>query len=120
MYGTLPEQSGTKLTLAYLFASYRRWSALIGFGSPNFGTALVIAALGFLTFAAWRARSSRTFDPVLVAAWLGVAVLVIWAAAFLNHTAVHPYFMARLLVIPVIGAAVLLLPRALSRRGAGA
>ena len=34
---------------------------------------------------------------ILLACWLGVAALLVWATAFLNHTAVHPYFMARLL-----------------------
>ena len=48
-----------------------------------------------------------------LACWLGIAVLLVWAAVFLNHTAVHPYFMARLLVIPVIGAVMLIMSRAM-------
>jgi hypothetical protein len=112
MYGTLPAESGVDLSLRHVLASYRRWSGLIAFGSPNIGTGLVIAAFGVFAVETWRARASRaSFHPILVACWLGVAVLLVWSAAFLNHTAVHPYFMARLLVIPVIGAAVLLLAR---------
>lgn len=113
MYGTLPPESGVELSLRYLLASYRRWSGLIAFGSPNLGTALVLAALAVFAVAAWRGRKSPTsYDrPILVACWLGVAVLMLWSAAFLNHTAVHPYFMARLLVIPVIGAVILLAAR---------
>jgi hypothetical protein len=58
----------------------------------------------------WRTRKQpwTTDRAILLACWLGIAALIIWAAAFLNHTAIHPYFMARLLVIPVIGAVVLL------------
>ena len=100
-----------RLTLGYLLASYRRWSSLIALGSANLGTALVVASLVVIAFATWRARRRQVSDPVLIACWLGVAVLLVWAAAFLNHTAVHPYFMARLLVIPVIGAAILLMGR---------
>jgi hypothetical protein len=100
-----------RLTLGYLLVSYRRWSSLIALGSANLGTALVVASLGVIALATWRARRRHVSDPVLIARWLGVAVLLVWAAAFLNHTAVHPYFMARLLVIPVIGAAVLLMGR---------
>jgi hypothetical protein len=109
MYGTLPAESGVDLSLRHVLASYRRWSALLAFGSPNIGTGLVVAALGVFAVETWRARASRApFHPLLIACWLGVAVLILWSAAFLNHTAVHPYFMARLLVIPVTGAAVLL------------
>ena len=107
MYGTLPDELGAKLTLGYLLAAYRRWSSLIALGSPNLGTGLVLAALGVLAVESWRTRHAPT-SPILLACWLGIAVLLAWAAAFLNHTAVHPYFMARLLVIPVIGAAMLL------------
>jgi hypothetical protein len=110
MFGAPSPESGTSLTLGYLLASYRRWSSLIGWGSPNVGTALVLAALALFAIESWRTRNI-TMPPVLLACWLGVAVLLVWAAVFLNHTAVHPYFMARLLVIPVIGAAILVMHR---------
>jgi hypothetical protein len=113
MYGTLPPESGVELSLRYLLASYRRWCGLLAFGSPNIGTGLVVAAFAVLGIATWRGRTSLgSYDrPILIACWLGVAVLILWTAAFLNHAAVHPYFMARLLVIPVIGAAILLAAR---------
>jgi hypothetical protein len=105
MFGVPLPESGTQLTLGYLLSSYRRWSSLIGFGSPNLGTVLVLGSLAVLAVETWRARSAPT--TILLACWLGVATLLVWAVVFLNHTAVHPYFMARLLVIPVIGATVL-------------
>jgi hypothetical protein len=113
MHGELPSSTGVELSLGYLLASYRRWSGLIALGSPNIGTGLVVAALGVFVIQTWRTRKSLwSFDlPVLIACWLGVVVLVVWCAAFFQHAVVHPYFMARLLVIPVIGAAVLLMVR---------
>jgi len=117
MQGAPLEESATKLTLGYLLSVYRRWASLIAFGSSNLGTALVLAALGVLAAESWRSRRAGA-PPILLACWLGIAALLIWAAAFLNHTAVHPYFMARLLVIPVIGALVLIAARWLAPRHA--
>lgn len=116
MRGELPSDTGVELSLGYLLASYRRWSGLIALGSPNIGTGLVLAALGVFVAQTWRTRKSLwSFNrPVLVAGWLGVGVLIVWCTAFFQHAVVHPYFMARLLVIPVIGAAVLLTVHRLS------
>ncbi len=115
MYGAPVAASGTQLTLGYVLAAYRAWSKLIALGSANIGTGLVLAALGVFAVQTWRIRRLPwSADHTLLAAcWLGVAVLMVWCAAFLNHAAVHPYFMARLLVIPVIGAMVLILAHAL-------
>jgi hypothetical protein len=109
MFGAPMPESGTRLTLGYLLSSYRRWSSLIGFGSPNLGTTLVLGSLAVVAVEAWRTRGAPS--TILLACWLGIAVLLVWAVVFLNHTAVHPYFMARLLVIPVIGATVLVMCR---------
>ena len=107
MHGEVPAWTGVEVSLRYLLSAYRRWSAVIALGSSNIGTGLVIAALGVFTVQTWR-HGLRSFDrPVLIAGWLGVAVLIVWCAAFFQHAVVHPYFMARLLVIPVIGALVL-------------
>ena len=109
MYGEVPAATGTELSLGYILSAYRRWSALIALGSANIGTGLILAALGVFAVQAWRIRTAP-WSPekvILAACWLGVAALIAWAAAFLNHTAVHPYYMARVLVVPVIGAAVL-------------
>ncbi len=109
MFGAPLPESGTTLTLGFLLSSYRRWSSLIGFGSPNLGTVLVLGALAVLAVETWRSRNTPA--TILLACWLGVAALLVWAVVFLNHTAVHPYFMARLLVIPVIGATILVMYR---------
>jgi hypothetical protein len=107
MRGEVPSWTGVEVSVRYLLSAYRRWSGLIALGSSNIGTALVIAALVVFVVQTWRGRL-RSFDrPVLLAGWLGVAVLIVWCAAFFQHAVVHPYFMARLLVIPVIAAAVL-------------
>ncbi|MEJ0073993.1 MAG: hypothetical protein WDO17_00860 [Alphaproteobacteria bacterium] len=111
MLGAPLPESGTRLTLGYLLASYRRWSSLIGLGSPNLGTAIVLASLALFAVESWRTRNRQTPSYILLACWLGVAMLLVWAGAFLNHTAVHPYFMARLLVIPVTGATILVMDR---------
>ncbi len=110
MYGEVPAWTGVELSLGYLFASYRRWSALIALGSANIGTGLVVAAFGLFAVATWRrGKALWSFDrPVLIACWLGIAVLTVWCMVFFQHAVVHPYFMARLLVLPVIGAAVLI------------
>ena len=126
MYGEPVAASGTKLTLGFLLAAYRIWSRLIALGSANIGTGLVLTALGVFATLTWRARKLPwcAHRSVLIACWLGLVVLIAWSVAFLNHTAVHPYFMARLLIIPVIGATVLvtrrLLPRARSETGSQA
>jgi hypothetical protein len=121
MRGEVPAWTGVEVSLRYLLSAYRRWSALLAFGSSNIGTGLVIAALTVFVIETRRA-GVRFFDSqVLIACWLGLAVLIVWCAAFFQHAVVHPYFMARLLVIPVIGAAVLVVmhrARAMARRGA--
>lgn len=118
MYGQLPDASGVKLTIGYILSAYRRWSALIALGSSNIGMGLILASLGVFVAETWRTRKSfRTFDhPILIACWLGVAVLIAWCLAFPNHTAVHPYYMARVLVVLVIGAALLVAARLLGSR----
>ena len=106
MFGAPMPESGTTLTLGYLLSSYRRWSSLIGFGSPNLGTVLVLGSLAVLAVESWRTRNAPTSRSCLPAGSAS-RLLLVWAMVFLNHTAVHPYFMARLLVIPVIGATIL-------------
>jgi len=119
MYGEVPPASGVDLSLRYLLSAYHIWSRLIALGSSNIGTGLVLGALSIFVVQTWRTlRLSKFVDrPTLLACWLGVAILILWCAAFLNHSAVHPYFMARLLAVPVIGAALLLTAHWIPRRG---
>ena len=63
MFGAPLPESGTTLTLGYLLSSYRRWSSLIGFGSPNLGTVLVLGSLAVLAVESWRTRSTPSRDP---------------------------------------------------------
>jgi UDP-N-acetylmuramyl pentapeptide phosphotransferase/UDP-N-acetylglucosamine-1-phosphate transferase len=52
--------------------------------------------------------------------WLALGFLIAWIAVFWNHTLVHPFFMARMLVIPVMcGAVAIVVVRAELRRRAG-
>jgi hypothetical protein len=96
--------------LSYFFKLYRHWSGLIALGSHNIGTGLVITSLGILTIRTWQTRrASWSMErAVLIACWLGVAVLIAWFSAFFSHALIHPYVMARLFMVPVMGAAVLL------------
>ena len=65
MFGAPLPESGTTLTLGYLLSSYRRWSSLIGFGSPNLGTVLVLGSLAVLAVETWRTRSTPTSTILL-------------------------------------------------------
>jgi hypothetical protein len=109
----------------YLIQIYRHWSRLIGWGSGTFGSLLVVSSLVTLVFAtiriAWsRPRSEVHFAPQLMGCWLALGFLIAWIAVFWNHTLVHPFFMARMLVIPVMcGAVAIVVVRAELRRRAG-
>ena len=115
MYGQPAAESGTELTLVHILSTYRRWSALLALGSANIGTGLILGSLGVFAVHTWRMRKASwsSESAVLVACWLSVAALLLWACVFLNHTAVHPYYMARVLVVPVLAAAVLIVTRLL-------
>lgn len=119
MYGELPAASGTKMTLGYLFTVYRSWSRLIALGSANVGTGLILAALTIFIVQTLRIKKlSPPERPLLLACWLGVAIFIVWAAVFLNHTAVHPYMNARVFVVQVIGAALLVMMHLAKRQPA--
>ena len=96
----------------YMLATYAYWSLLIGWGSPIFGCALVICGLGALiasTVSFYRRRSA--YPPALVSCWMGMAVIVGWVLLFQNHTVLHAFMMARLLLIPVLCGSVATLVR---------
>jgi hypothetical protein len=111
--------------IVYLVRIYQPWSRIIGWGSSTFGSILVVAGLVALAVATVRVAISRRragdrFPPQLMGCWLGLGFLIAWMALFWNHTLVHPFFMARFLVIPVMcGAVALVAMRANVRRAAG-
>jgi hypothetical protein len=110
--------------IAYLIRIYYPWSRIIGWGSPVFGAILAVSgliALGYATvrIAALRQAAGIHVPPQLLGCWLGVGFLIAWVATFWNHTLIHPFFMARMLVIPVMCGAVALVAarETLSRSG---
>jgi hypothetical protein len=94
----------------YLLYAYGYWSLLIGWGSPHFGVALVCGGVLLLALATGialrRAHGVRGVPPALSGCWLAAGVAIAWVLLFWNHTLVHPFFMARLLVIPLLCGAV--------------
>lgn len=45
-------------------------------------------------------------SATLTCAWFAIGVSVVWVALFWNHTKLHAFMMARLLVIPVLCGSV--------------
>ena len=113
----------TTNSVAYLIINYAFWSFLIGWGSSLFGMILVAAGLTFLvvsTFYPGRHCDSDAVAAGLLGCWLGMAVILAWILLFWSHTIVHPFFMGRLLLIPLLCGcvAVCLTVQARSFRGA--
>jgi hypothetical protein len=111
--------------ILYMVASYTYWSRLIGWGSSVFGVALVatgmILLLGATLYAFRRKRrQSVSIPPSLFGCWLGVGILLLWISLFWNHTMLHAFFMARLLLIPILCGAVAILGVIYPRRSAEA
>jgi len=112
---------GLDYPILYLVASYGYWSLLIGWGSSVFGVVLVAVGLISLLAATLhffrRKRSENlSIPPSLLGSWLGVGILLMWIALFWNHTMLHPFFMARLLLIPILCGAVAVLGVAQDRK----
>jgi len=63
----------------------------------------------------WR-RVRIPLDVLLPACWLALFAIGIWYAVFLNHAILHASFMARLLIVPIVAAAMLVAVRASSWR----
>ena len=110
--------------IAYLIRIYYSWSRLIGWGSSVFGAILVGSGLVALVYSTIRVAMLRRaagmrVPPQLLGCWLGVGFLIAWVATFWNHTLIHPFFMGRILVVPVMCGAVALvaLCRTLPRSG---
>jgi hypothetical protein len=99
-------------------ALYGFWSLLIGLGSPLLGMALVLGALVLLI--AKTLKNQALDSPKRLAAWLAIAVLPVWAGIFWNHTLLHPFFMARLLVVFLLATATALLAKKASAKSPAA
>lgn len=93
----------------YLVSTYLSWSRLIAWGSSKLGTVLIITALSTVAIVTWRHRKTLwSFDhPLREASLLGLAAYALWTMTFFDHTILHPFFMARMLVIPILAGSVL-------------
>lgn len=98
------------LKIPYLVALYVYSSYMVGQGAYWLSIPVVAGSFGTLGYFLWRGRQGLlAFEsPVLSAVALQMLVPVAWTALFFNHTMIHPFFMARLWVIPIMGAALLL------------
>jgi hypothetical protein len=114
-YGGLDEVSYAEYSLTFVAQTFYRASALVGLGSSRLGASLVLVSLAVIIAATWRNRG-RPPGLFVPACWLALSAVVIWYAVFLNHAILHASFMARLLIVPIIAAAVLIAVRALSWR----
>jgi hypothetical protein len=112
---------GLDYPILYMVASYGYWSLLIGWGSPVFGIVLVATGVisllaATLYFFRHNRMENRSIPPSLLGCWLGVGVLLMWITLFWNHTLVHAFFMARLLLIPILCGVVAVLGVARDRQ----
>lgn len=113
----------TTNSVVYLVINYAFWSFLVGWGSSLFGMILVAVGLTSLivsTFYLARHGKSDAVAAGLLGCWLGMAVILAWVLLFWSHTIVHAFFMARLLLVPLLCGcvAVCLTVQARSARGA--
>jgi hypothetical protein len=108
-YGSFHASPEASYSISYLMEIYHINSAVIAWSSRHLGTGLVIAGLGIVSVVTWQNRNAEwpSNRPVQLACWLSLAALAAWVAVFLNHSILHPFFMVRLLVIPIIAGAVL-------------
>jgi hypothetical protein len=114
-YGGLAETPDAHYSLTFLVTTYYRASALVGLGSSRIGTPLVFVSLAVIAILTWRKARMRD-DLLAPACWLALFAVGVWYAVFLNHAILHASFMARLLIVPIIAAAVLCAVRAASWR----
>jgi hypothetical protein len=114
-YGGLAETPDAHYSATFVAMTFYRASALVGLGSSRIGASLVFVSLAVIAIVTWR-RARLPSDLLVPACWLALFALGLWYAVFLNHAILHASFMARLLIVPIIAAAVLIAVRAASWR----
>jgi hypothetical protein len=114
-YGGLDETADARYSATFVAMTFYRASALVGLGSSRIGASLVFVSLATVAIMTWR-RARLPSDLLVPACWLALFAVGIWYAVFLNHAILHASFMARLLIVPIIAAAVLIAVRAQSWR----
>jgi hypothetical protein len=114
-YGGLAETPDANYSATFVATTYYRASALVGLGSSRIGASLVLLSLAAVAVLTWR-KTRLPSDLLVPACWLALLAIGIWYAVFLNHAILHASFMARLLIVPIIAAAVLIAVRTLSWR----
>lgn len=87
---------------------YAFWSKLIGLGSSVLGIAIAGGSLLVLLGNACLQKARCAVNHYMVAALLAVLAVGGWFILFWNHTLVHPFFMARLLVVLPLAASLCL------------
>lgn len=88
---------------------YAFWSKLVGLGSSLLGIAVALGSLLVLLGNACIQKARHTLNHYMIASLLAVLAVGGWFILFWNHTLVHPFFMARLLVVLPLAAAFCLL-----------
>lgn len=112
-YGHLDADESARYSLTHLVALYYRGSWLVGIGSSRIGAVLVAGSLALIALAALRKQPALA--QLRIASWLSLLAPAAWVVVFLNHTILHAFFMARLLIIPIVVATVLVAAEAVFR-----
>jgi hypothetical protein len=107
LWGPISDEAKTQFPsygFVALFHIYKKWTLFVAWGSANIGKVLICASVAALLIVTWRHRRGLLrLDLTFVwASWLSLLVLPTWAAVFMGHALMHPFVMARLLVIPII------------------
>jgi multisubunit Na+/H+ antiporter MnhG subunit len=118
-YGAMEADTIAEYTLVYLAMTYYSASAVIAWGLRHLGPLLEVAGFVAVLVVTWRSRKEPWSGRcVLLACWLSMSAIGIWFAVFMNHALLHSFYMARLLVIPIMAGAVVTATQIVLRRAA--
>jgi hypothetical protein len=103
-YGEFEIQTDVRYSLVSLAKIYYSFGTIIALGVRHLGPLLQLGGLAALAFVTWRTRGLlwRPDHTIIWAGWLSLFALAIWFAVFLNHALLHVFFMARMLVVPIL------------------